>query len=528
MGSHQFLIPVLSRCVLKGDDDCSWNLRILSWYSLLLVLCLPAALHVFSFIWTRRPLGAHPTPQDIPSAPGALPFLGHLLPVLRNYHRLPDWLYDMSVQFNFKPWYFAVPFNPGFYVTTNPVCLEYILKGNFDNFEKGKPFYSRMFPLLGNGIFNVDGHEWYTQRKTAAAVFNTQVYRRIVEHTFPEKMATLMAVLGGVSSHAQQIDFQQVMYAFTLDTFAHIGFGTDVGALASPGKLPFAGAFDNLQSLCHFRFWIPAWAVFEAVTGWRRVIQRDVKTIRQFVVDLIKERRQQTSCKGSDNADLVSIFLALQDERGQPLSTQVLTDYMLNFIIAGRDTTAQALSWTLYEVLQRPEIVQKIRSEVVDIIGASSDASSLSYDQVRSLRYTKAVFLDALRLHPSVPKDGKFAKTADRLPDGTYIPAGANCFYLPYVMGRMESLWGPDPLKLKPERWLDNTLPSSYHYPVFNAGPRICLGKSLAELQGAYVLACILHHFDIKITNMDQVKCANTVTLPMRSGLQCIFSKREL
>ena len=164
-------------------------------------------------------------------------------------------------------------------------------------------------------------------------------------------------------------------------------------------------------------------------------------------------------------------------------------DIVMNFMIAGRDTTACALSWTLFELAKHPDVVEEILAEIEKIHGDINEGGdSISYDNLQKMTYTKAVATEVLRLHPSVPVDMKFAKNSDTLPDGTYIPKGCAVLYSPFAMGRNESIWGDDAEEFKPERHLAEDKckfmdPSQYKFTSFNAGQRLCLGKDLALLE---------------------------------------------
>jgi len=153
------------------------------------------------------------------------------------------------------------------------------------------------------------------------------------------------------------------------------------------------------------------------------------------------------------------------------------------------------------------------------------------YEKVGKLNYTHAVAIEVLRLHPSVPVDIKFAKKADNLPDGTYVPKGSTVLYSPYAIGRSEKTWGGDAKKFKPERFLVGENggfkdPSQYKFPTFNAGYRLCLGKDLALLEIKLVLAMLLPKFKFEIANAHDGGYCSTLVLPMEPGLIMRVEKR--
>ena len=137
--------------------------------------------------------------------------------------------------------------------------------------------------------------------------------------------------------------------------------------------------------------------------------------------------------------------------------------------------------------------------------------------------------LEVLRLHPSVPKDIKFAVRDDTLPDGTSVPAGAAIIYAPYAMGRDAALWEA-PHEFRPERFLaedgSERRFDMYQYPAFNAGPRLCLGRPLALMEIKLVTAMLLHAFDFALAEPHDGGYSSTIVMPMRDGLKVRLTPR--
>ncbi|KAK0543838.1 hypothetical protein OC845_005918, partial [Tilletia horrida] len=194
-----------------------------------------------------------------------------------------------------------------------------------------------------------------------------------------------------------------------------------------------------------------------------------------------------------DGKDLLDLFMETTDDREELLIT------VLNFLIAGRDTTAQLLSWFFYEMMANPEYVDGIRRELTEVLGdCPPEGYRLPYERMRDLPYTFACITEALRLHPSVPKNGKQC-TKDTL----LVPASPNPHNLPplqvfkgemigwsdWVMARIPEVWGPDCEQYNPARFLDTDSTtgarvfrqySQWQSHMFNGGPRLCLGMNLA------------------------------------------------
>ena len=162
-------------------------------------------------------------------------------------------------------------------------------------------------------------------------------------------------------------------------------------------EVEFAAAFDRLNNALAIRFINPFWQVSEWWTGAGDKVKRDAKVVRDFALDIIQKRRAQAQ-QESGNKDLLQRFMDLSNE-GEALSDDMLVDSVLNFLIAGRDTTAQALSWTFYLMHRStasPEIMQQLVEETDDVLAGGLP----TYESTKRQKYAEACFHEALRLYP--------------------------------------------------------------------------------------------------------------------------------
>jgi cytochrome P450 len=182
--------------------------------------------------------------------------------------------------------------------------------------------------------------------------------------------------------------------------------------------------------------------------------------------------------------------------------------------------------------MRHPNVVEAIRREVGQVRSTSS-AENVELDPTllrpTSLPYITAVFYETLRFYPPVPFELKQCEQATTLPDGTYLPKTAVLVWCTWAMNRSRLIWGPDADDFKPERWLeDGNLISktASEYPVFNGGPRTCLGKKMAELVAIQVIATLVVKFDFKPVDDKERISKNSLTLPMEGGLPCYIRLR--
>ena len=167
---------------------------------------------------------------------------------------------------------------------------------------------------------------------------------------------------------------------------------------------------------------------------------------------------------------------------------------------------------------------EKLLAEIKETL----DGRPPTYEEIKGMKYANAVFSETLRLHPSVPKNIKEAIVDEVLPDGTKIPKGCMVIWSAYALGRRKDIWGPDAKVFNPDRWINPTRTmTAAEYPVFHAGPRICLGKSLAELEAVFVLVSLIGSYKISVNPDQKITYANSLTLPMKYGLKCKVARRN-
>lgn len=419
------------------------------------------------------------------------------------------------------------PLQPWSVKTTCSKNIEYILKTNFKNYPKGIGFRERLQDLLGSGIFNVDGHEWFNQRKIASYMFTAKTFKQhiwaVVRHNAHKLRNILEATPSGT-----QVDMFQLLNRFTLDTIGEIGFGKCIGSLEDPSS-PFLRSFDRVQQICFWRFTLPWWRLAKLLRMGQEADMCDhLGLVDAYSRSVVRELRAALSEGKSSGVSLqdndapksfVGMFLEDAQKRGEDLSEDYLRDLVLNFLIAGRDTTAQALAWTFYYLCEHPEVEAKAREEIKDVCGVHG----ASYEDLQRLPYLQAVLQEALRLRPSVPMDIKYSLQDDTWPDGTFVPGGSKVIYDIYSMGRDTAVWGKDAADFRPQRWLDmKESPGSFDFPVFNAGPRECLGKRLAFVEMKACLATLLPRLSLRLAvPAEDIKVDTQLTIGMSSGLPC-------
>ncbi|KAI9259893.1 cytochrome P450 [Sporodiniella umbellata] len=410
--------------------------------------------------------------------------------------------------------------------TTDPRNVEHVLKNNFENYIKGPEFHNAMNDLFGDGIFNANGEEWKFQRKTASHIFNVKNFRDHFTNVFVEEIEYMSEnIWDKAIANNSVVDFHDVMFKFTLDSFILLGFGVQLNALGSKKKVPFAEAFDEAQKNTFQRFVNPIWPITERLTRiampWKTMMVDHLKVVNGFAHDVITKRREEMA-RGEEHKDLLSRFML----SSTPLDDKALRDIVLNFVIAGRDTTAQALSWTFFMLMTHPRVEAKLVEEIERCL----DEKDL-YESIKSMNYAHAVFYEVLRLYPSVPLNQKFALDDDIWPDGSHIKKGDYILWSPYTQGRCELIWGADAKKFRPERWIGEQgelkRESAGQWPAFHAGPRVCLGQNLATLEALVAISFLLKRYKFSLLPDQDITYQISLTLPMLNGMKVTVQSRQ-
>lgn len=304
----------------------------------------------------------------------------------------------------------------------------------------------------------------------------------------------------------------------------------------------FGVAFDHASGATAERFQNPLWQATELLFGSRfrksvalvkafgnRIVEgamREPKTENQALV-ATTDRPASVRKPLMEGSLIHSLLDTLEDKT-------LVADAALNYLSAGRDTTAQALTWTFYLLMKHPKVFQKARREIEQCVGRLVDSErgldGLATLGLAQVPFVHAVFNEALRLYPPIPFEIKQAVQATVLPDGTVLPKDSVVVWCPWAMNRSVLTWGPDADEFRPARWLvDGKVVnrSASEFPVFNGGARTCLGKKLAELLAVQVIVAMVWLFDFEAATSGERESKSSLTLPMKDGLPARVKFRE-
>ncbi|TAQ89228.1 hypothetical protein B7494_g2433 [Chlorociboria aeruginascens] len=385
--------------------------------------------------------------------------------------------------------------------TCDPENIKAILATQFSDYGKGEPFHEEWSDFLGDSIFTTDLDQWHTSRQLIRPQF---IKDRVSDlDTFERHVKILIEEVR--KGQGAEIDISDLFFRYTLDAATDFLLGRSVNSLGSP-KQEFAEAFGEVQRIQNM---IVRAGPFKAFVP-RRTFNAGLKIINSFVSTFIDDALRLSPTELSSKSKSEEGYTFLHALASFTRDRKILRDQLVAVLLAGRDTTACTLSWTFYELARHPEIVEKLRQEIIERVGLDRQPS---YEDLKGMKFLQNTINETLRLYPVVPFNVRLALKDTTLPHGGgpdgLSPIGilkdTPIGYSSLVMQRRPDLYPAssptfsNPLVFDPERWY-HWQPKPWQYIPFNGGPRICIGQQFALTEMGYTIVRLLQVFD-KVEN---------------------------
>jgi cytochrome P450 len=466
-----------------------------------------------------------------------LPLFGNTLDVLLYQHdRMHDWFVDQCRLSGGKPWLLSLIGKPPALVITSPELCEDILKTQFKVFGRGEDFKEISREFLGNGILNAEGNEWVLQRRMGNHLFSTEMLRDVIHDVAIEKTEQLCDVLAACAQSGKTVSMKSLLAKFTSDVFAKVGFGVELNGLKASledsveQEHPFLRAIADYGSPFRARLHSPVW-LWKLKRFLNVGDERQVKKSINIVLDLIHDimREAMTNRAESSNSkprrDLLTLFI----ESTGSTDPVAVRDMVINFFLAGKDTSSSSMAWFLIMMNRHPHALHKIREEIrANLPDLGKRVPTM--EELHKLPYLEAAIRESLRLNMTGVYRAPDQDTT--LVDGTFVPKDTNIILSIYAAARMESIWGPDAGEYRPERFLDKVTGelkeiSPFKFLSFIGGPRQCLGIRFAMMEMKTLMATLLDRFDITtVEDPFSITYSFSLVLPVKGEL--MVSAREL
>lgn len=394
--------------------------------------------------------------------------------------------------------------NVPFCLVAHPDQIEEVLVKNASNFVKSRD-YRALRAALGNGLLTSEGSYWQKQRKLIQPAFR---HENVV--SYARLMTDAAAGMLGNWHDGETRDIHEDMMAATLEVVAKSLFGSDV----SQNARGVGQAVDTVMSLfidqANLAFLLPEKLPLPKSARLRKAVEH----LHSVVDEIIRARRARPRPAN----DLLDTLLEMRDESGAGMSVEQLRDEVMTLFMAGHETTANALTWTLYLLSQNQDKAEALQTELRSVLAGRLPAAA----DLPRLVYTDMVVKEGMRLYP--PAWGIGRRALERFELGGYrIPAGTNLFLLQWITQR-DARFFERPEKFEPERWRDDPVRSGklprFAYFPFGGGPRVCVGAGFAMMEATLLLAAFAQRFRFELAPGQDLEPLFSVTLRPKQGLR--------
>ncbi|KAK1579249.1 cytochrome P450 [Colletotrichum navitas] len=411
-------------------------------------------------------------------------------------------------------------FGPTEVYTIDPANIKAVLANNFKDFDLGPRRIKQFKPLLGHSIFTADGAFWEHSR----ALFRPQFSRDHINDLDKTEAAVqalfrALPLVGRSESGAVTVDIMPMLSRFTLDTSTGFLFGESIDSqtAAATGMtsttsaatamavdqcdkdMTFAEAFHEAQMWILTRIRLQGMYWLAPVGKGQKASDYIRRYTNYYVRMALRSEKPRVAGAGKGYSLLDTLAEQTQNE-------DELRDQILGLLIAGRDTTATLLSWTLLLLAQHPAVFERLRAEVIQNFGEYTDDGGISrpanidFSSLKASKYLQFVLRETLRVYNVVPLNMRIATRDTVLPRGgggdgeqpIVVRAGQTVNYSPYLLHRRDDIWEAA-AEFRPERWEGVLL--DWNYIPFSGGPRICLGQQFALTEAGYLIVRLLQRF---------------------------------
>lgn len=399
-----------------------------------------------------------------------------------------------------------------FYLLSHPDLIEEVLVTKSKSFIKSKDYRDEL-SFLGNGLITSEGSFWLRQRRLAQPAFHRKRISAYSETmvNYGERLLTSWET--SEKSGAER-DVHEDMMKLTLEIVAKTLFHVDIadGAEEVGEALEVFMNSDRTNE--------PLWQMFlpkRFPTPNRVRFKRANEEMDRLVYGLIRDKRRDFEEGGEDKGDLMSMLMHAQDaDTLETMTDKQLRDELLSILMAGHETTANALSWTWVLLAQHPEVEAKLHAELDEVLGGRAP----TLEDLPRLRYAEQVVKESMRVTPPVWGVGREALEDCEI-GGYAVPKGMQVSLIQWLVHRDERFF-EDAKAFKPERWVEGfekSLPKFAYFP-FGGGPRLCIGNNFAMMEAVLLLATLAQAYHLELTRPQEVIPQPTITLRPKNGVK--------
>ena len=393
---------------------------------------------------------------------------------------------------------------------SHPDDVECVLVGAHEDFVKNRFFWRQVTAIFGKGLLTNEGEDWLRHRRIAAPTFAT---RRV--NDFADTMVRLTSEMLDTWTPGEVRNAHADMMSLTLRIAAKTLFDASVEEDVAAMDDALNDIAGEITARFSRPFVIPDAVPLPGHIRYNRALRR----IETIVMRIIAERRRRPG----DRGDLLSALMRARYDDGQLLPDKQLRDEAVTMLLAGHETTALALSWTIHLLSQHPAVDERLSAEVHTVLGSRLPNA----EDLARLTYTGQVVIEAMRLYPPAWLIGR-ETVKDCEIGGYHVPSGTTVFVSPWITHR-DPRFFDDPVSFRPGRWTPEFIRQlpRFAYMPFGGGPRICIGKSFALMEANLILAAMVQRFRFQWSGDRPITPSPSITLRPKGGVPVRLQERE-
>ena len=399
----------------------------------------------------------------------------------------------------------------GAIVTINPVVIQHVLKTNSENYHKSDIQKKRMGHFLGKGLLTTEGEAWRTQRRLIQTGFERkqlEVLSSIMRDSLADSLRDFDR-----QCRIGPVDIYPLMMKITFGMVARSLFGA---RLKEEDIDIISLAISTVQEFMVRQTIQPYLNPWFAVSGELRRHWEMRNRAFGILRDYIQRRRKEVP-----GHDLLQILIDARYSDGHAMSDELVVSESMQLLVAGHETSSNALSWLLYLLSSRPDCVEKVREEFDAVLGDRP----LSYSEVPKFEFTTQVIMEALRLYPPFWMVDRMALADDRAGD-VDIPRGSTVVVFIHGAHHSPQYWD-NPEIFDQERFskAKEKLHTPFTHLPFGAGPRGCIGGNYAMLQMLMILSVLIRKYDFRLVPGQTIEARPMVILRPEHGIRMTFTE---
>ncbi|PRQ08832.1 Epi-isozizaene 5-monooxygenase/(E)-beta-farnesene synthase [Enhygromyxa salina] len=371
-------------------------------------------------------------------------------------------------------------------VVVHPDDAESLLLRRRDKYAKGGS-YDQFRRHVGTGLIGAEGQAWRTERRIIQPSFTRSTIAKLSDQMVAQTDRMLERWAQTVPP-GEAFDVHPELMRLTLEIIAESLF--ELTFDGQEGALDMQAISDAVElisqrvtAVAEFPSWVP--------TPGNRRLERAVAGLNRVVRQIIDHRR----ASGEDRDDLLGALLRGRDDNGAALEYEQLRDEVVTMVVAGHETTAVALGWTLWLLSQHPDLRARMIEEIDGALGGRAPTSA----DLAKLGYVKQVARESMRLIPPTWAVARNCVTADTLGPGHPVEPGVRVMHMIWLTHRHPEFW-PDPERFDPDRFEPEVFAKQHKfaYTPFSEGPRKCIGEHFSTVELMLVLTRLFQRFDLE------------------------------